>query len=1528
MDIIFVHGLGGTCRLSWSWNRDLSLFWPKEWLPLEPELKEARILTFGYNAHFMSPNKDTFNVSDFAKELLMQMKFGNDADVKSLNIGKLPLIFVVHSMGGLVVKKAYILGSQDPQYQHILGNVCSIVFLATPHRGSSLADILNKFLFVSFHSPKQYINDLMRNSPRISDINDQFRIHADKMQIVSFFETQPTNVGLKRVIVVERDSASEISSPLNADHHTVCKYASRQDPNYISVRNVLKSLVEKFKVKGPRRRVSFDRHGAPSIQSLNETMSRLGIAERPTDDLDSSMESYVPGSCDWILTHETFTSFLDDQTARPSVLHVTGHPGAGKSMLASFLIHHLAEELERPVQFWYFRYDDQEKRSVRQCLLSLALQMANCIPEYFHWLTSMTSDIESITRIDNRSIWQKLFVNSLDKLGAVAGPVHWVIDAVDESESSQAFLGYLACLRQAKFPLRIVILTRPQTVTRHFDKVKASLPPGRTFQVEMAPPEASLEVYVTNELADSPWSDIVRTKITKSLLAKSQGNFLWLTLVINRLVDCDTVEELEEALEETPWELVEVYSRMEMALADALESKDLKGKHPEKDVRLLRTILAWVTCAERHITLEELTEALKPSFGDVFNLRRSINRLCGDFVVVDKKGRISLVHHTAKEYLTKSASSFLAMQPSTCHTLVFGRCLDILTDSRFRMRLKSQGCTGLLQYCCLSWSHHMVRSDASGHDKEFVYRLAGFFRDRASLAWIEAVATTGHVRALTSAAKDLTSYLERLDVDTNSMLQPLLEADLLGMWATELIRIVGKFGTHLVQYPSCIHSLVPLFCPPDSVIGRQFSVARNHLSPSITGISNTGWDDFLAKFSAGDGQRPKAVHSLDSSLAIVTSDKAVNLYHSATFQESSRFHHNEIILVAQFSREGDKLVTCGLKTIKVWDTMSARELDTFSNPKGVRSMAVTFSGDSTQIIICCMGSNVWRQRLSEPEEWIPIRWNDPGRVRTRGTPICTSFSPDGSQIAIASRKSAIASWGIENGNLIGRCERGGGVKKQRSGITGYPLRLTWNPVTEHVVGIYNDGTIFKWYPLDSEPQEMRESITAAEIACSPDGRLIVAGQRDGSLKIFSFDNFSLLYHLSSMSPVTALTVSADGRRIYDLRQSYCNVWEPNALIRTAEQDEKASDTSSSHCETSVALSSVSEASAVSLEPVSAVCADLVTGAFAFGNDAGVVTYVHPDGQTSLKFPCANMGTVSLAISDNGEYIAMASIDRTVAAHKLTSTWTSRPLTPTARPTATTFQPPYDRTTMPQHRTTTTSYDGTSNTPHSASACPPLLDTPSPDHIHVPGPPSHFRPQSPPPTEPSQTPILKTKSENILVQILFDSTASHLLGRCHGYINLWRLPNPIPVTTRPHDDEPCFWITHPFNPSYFLSIGRDAIVSYTTSALSPVTRWPIDFGKVELAGLDAAPTLSRRPPGAYPMSSSETETWVERVLVAPSKSIMLVESSRAASLRGRIDSQFFLLRTDFLLDSSSGLSSSSTSASSPADTPSHSCYLSQ
>jgi hypothetical protein len=105
-------------------------------------------------------------------------------------------------MGGLVVKKAYTLGLSDPQYQNIMYNVRSIVFLATPHRGSAFAGTLNMLLSYSplRHRPKVYITELERNSLSLQNINEEFRHVVSRLEIVSFFETVATKVGPREVV--------------------------------------------------------------------------------------------------------------------------------------------------------------------------------------------------------------------------------------------------------------------------------------------------------------------------------------------------------------------------------------------------------------------------------------------------------------------------------------------------------------------------------------------------------------------------------------------------------------------------------------------------------------------------------------------------------------------------------------------------------------------------------------------------------------------------------------------------------------------------------------------------------------------------------------------------------------------------------------------------------------------------------------------------------------------------------------------------------------------------------------------------------------------------------------------------------------------------------------------------------------------------------------------------------------------------------------------------------------------------------
>ncbi|KAL9120854.1 MAG: hypothetical protein Q9187_002592 [Circinaria calcarea] len=87
LDLIFVHGLGGTSTGTWSWERDPANFWPP-WLGRDVELSRSRIFSFGYNASFVG-NYTSFNILDFSKDLLFRMKtFSNEYQHDDPPIGK------------------------------------------------------------------------------------------------------------------------------------------------------------------------------------------------------------------------------------------------------------------------------------------------------------------------------------------------------------------------------------------------------------------------------------------------------------------------------------------------------------------------------------------------------------------------------------------------------------------------------------------------------------------------------------------------------------------------------------------------------------------------------------------------------------------------------------------------------------------------------------------------------------------------------------------------------------------------------------------------------------------------------------------------------------------------------------------------------------------------------------------------------------------------------------------------------------------------------------------------------------------------------------------------------------------------------------------------------------------------------------------------------------------------------------------------------------------------------------------------
>lgn len=108
-------------------------------------------------------------------------------------------------------------GQNDPDYEKIVKSISTIIFLSTPHRGTNLAEIFNRILQASFIvTPKQYISELTKNSYTLQKLNEQFRHCANKLDIVSFYETRTTAVGFNKNRIVSWTGATTPQGPLSS----------------------------------------------------------------------------------------------------------------------------------------------------------------------------------------------------------------------------------------------------------------------------------------------------------------------------------------------------------------------------------------------------------------------------------------------------------------------------------------------------------------------------------------------------------------------------------------------------------------------------------------------------------------------------------------------------------------------------------------------------------------------------------------------------------------------------------------------------------------------------------------------------------------------------------------------------------------------------------------------------------------------------------------------------------------------------------------------------------------------------------------------------------------------------------------------------------------------------------------------------------------------------------------------------------------------------------------------------------------
>ncbi|KAF8454692.1 hypothetical protein BDZ91DRAFT_786504 [Kalaharituber pfeilii] len=186
---------------------------------------------------------------DFAKDLLetlSEMRQSQEEQERAI-------IFIGHSLGGLLIKQALIIaGAKGSPYKNISDRTTGVIFLGVPHLGSNkLLTFLGwlQATFCKLFGSRIDLLNLANRSPELDKLHHQFLSSYKDIDCICFYESIPEYIlGISLGPTVDERSAT-ISGNLHniglaTDHRGLNKFQSREDQNYLKVLKRLKGLVD------------------------------------------------------------------------------------------------------------------------------------------------------------------------------------------------------------------------------------------------------------------------------------------------------------------------------------------------------------------------------------------------------------------------------------------------------------------------------------------------------------------------------------------------------------------------------------------------------------------------------------------------------------------------------------------------------------------------------------------------------------------------------------------------------------------------------------------------------------------------------------------------------------------------------------------------------------------------------------------------------------------------------------------------------------------------------------------------------------------------------------------------------------------------------------------------------------------------------------------------------------------------------------------------------------------------------------
>ncbi|KAI1619596.1 hypothetical protein EDD37DRAFT_200318 [Exophiala viscosa] len=591
-----------------------TVFWPRDLLPYD--CPDARILTWGYNTmitnRHSAANQD--DIFAHAKNLLftLQREHTKDKDRR--------LIFVAHSLGGIIVKEA-LRRSQDatePAIHGIVESTSGIVFLGTPHGGSAsfatVGDVIRRIAstILRMDTNPAILRALGLHSPELELGRESFialwRLYD--FNVKTFQEALPltgVNVGLLNEKVVPKQSSSlgdprERAETIEANHMNMCRFYGADDPRYNQLRGELKNLVEE--ISATTRAVV--QQGTDASQAdLHACLSSLKYADMALRQL--SIHSPMKDTCNWLFADKTYLNWYHrrDADSHQGLLWIKGKPGSGKSTLMKEALRRTsvdAEAEDKLLMSYFFNARGGElEYSALGLFLSLVLQIVD--NDWRAQAKILKMYVEKRASTAQTVAWHQAelegFLADCLSHQSIEQRIEIYIDALDECDEPEArrVVDFFRELSSSAFAhgsnLNVCFSSR------HYPNI--SVPDCPEVIVEQRNKD-DIERYVQTTLRRTHASyQTSLQEIAVTVIQKASGVFLWVVIVLQML--------REDADRGSPWEMMQrrlddIPTKMADLFAELFKNLNMKDR--EEALQMWRLVI----CTPFRMHLVELHEAI------------------------------------------------------------------------------------------------------------------------------------------------------------------------------------------------------------------------------------------------------------------------------------------------------------------------------------------------------------------------------------------------------------------------------------------------------------------------------------------------------------------------------------------------------------------------------------------------------------------------------------------------------------------------------------------------------------------------------------------------------------------------------------------------------------------------------------------------------------------------------------------------------------------------------------------------------